>query len=77
MTIILFIGLIMGGLQTFIDWNFVRFFAFDVRKLVVYVPVAVLNLMFSVFPLLIWFLPFSSIRYNYLTSLTIIDKELY
>ena len=41
----------MGGLQTFIDWNFVRFFAFDVRKLVVYVPVAVLNLMFSVFPL--------------------------
>ena len=51
MTVILFIGLIMGGLQTFIDWNFVRFFAFDVRKLVVYVPVAVLNLMFSVFPL--------------------------
>ena len=42
----------MGGLQTFIDWNLWRFLASDVRKLVVYIPVAVLNAGFSLIPLL-------------------------
>ena len=50
MIIILFLGVLIGGLQTFIDWNIVRFLAFDVRKLFVYVPVAILNFVFSLIP---------------------------
>ena len=59
MSITLFIGDIMGGIQTLFDFNLVRFFLFDVRKLVVYVPLAVLNLAFSVIPFLNWLTSFS------------------
>ena len=51
MIIVLFVGVIMGALQTFIDWNLWRFLAFDIRKLVVYVVVSVLNFVCSLFPL--------------------------